>query len=125
MKIRALGCFLVLLLAVAPLSAAGEDSIDGVWKKMRANPLMGDNLFRINLAAKTVSFTYRGYGKLECKVLDVAKDMKTSLPRYTLKVSGRAGTFTITVVRFDASRVYIGGGRSGWKLWGTYTPAAQ
>ncbi len=56
-------------------------------------------------------------------IVDVKADNKTSLPRFTLKLKGRVGTFEITVVRLSATKIYIGGGKRGWKIWGAYLPA--
>lgn len=125
MNIRLFSFLLILILAVAPLAAAGEDSVDGAWKKMRHNPQQGDNIIRIDLEKKVVVLSHAGYGRMELKVLDAVKDMKTDLPRYTLTVEGRAGRFSLTVVRLGDNKVYIGGGRPGWKIWGTYQPAGN
>jgi len=122
MKIRRFAFLLVFCLFSFPVFASSE-SVDGVWKKMKRSTRMGDNLFHIDLAKKSVVFSYRAYGKMKLRVLSVKMDKKTSLPRYTVKVKGKAGVFSITVIRLSANKIYIGGGKRGWKIWGAYLPA--
>lgn len=124
MKIRKIAILLVFCL-FAFNAAASAEGVDGVWKKMKRNARMGDNLFRINLAGKTVSFSYRGYGSMKMKVLSIKMDKKTSLPRYTVRLKGKAGVFSITIVRLTATKIYIGGGKRGWKIWGAYLPSGN
>lgn len=92
------------------------------WQKMRKSWSLVNNTLTIDFAAKTISFSYARYGRINLTINEVTVDTRTGVPRFTLQVSSRLGRFKLTVLALTSNKIYVGHDyMRGIRIWGTYT----
>lgn len=104
-------------------TVAGSE-IAGAWTKVQKNNAMGDNTLSIDLAARTVSFSYQGHGALSIAWTDLAVDTKADMPRVTLTLGGAWAGQKLVILAFSDTQIYVGS-LGKLQIWGAYRKQAK